>query len=298
MIVFVILHYLSQEMTEECISKIEEKFNITNIKIVVVDNASYNGSGQRLRDEFIGDPTCKVILNKVNLGFAKGNNVGYQYAKAHYSPNFIVIMNNDVLIEDPEFLKKVQEIYNETKFDVLGPDILAVKTGVHQNPMKTKPYSRQELEEIVFERKKWLAHYRSHYTVLYLKSKVREWVKKAIHWKSKSPKQLNPLYNEKQIENPVLHGACLIFSKRFIQNEDVAFNPGTFLYMEEDILHYTCERKKYKLLYDSSVQVYHLEDVSTDLEFNSDYKKRKMKYMNLINSISVLLHLMNEDGNI
>lgn len=298
MIAFVILHYLSQEITEKCISKIEENFDVTNIKIIIVDNASSNGTGQRLKDKYEDDPACEVILNKENLGFAKGNNVGYQYAKAHYSPDFMVIMNNDVLIEDPEFLKKVQKVYDETKFDILGPDILAVKTGVHQNPMKIKPYSKQELEKIVSERRKWLAHYRLHYTGQYAKTKLREWIKKVIHWKSKSPEQLNPLYKEKQIENPVLHGACLIFSKRFIQNEDVAFNPGSFLYMEEDILHYTCERKKYKLLYDSSVYVQHLEDVSTNLEFNSDYKKRRMKYTNLINSINVLLQLMNEDKNI
>lgn len=295
MIAFVILHYLSLEMTEECIAEIEDKFARANIKIIVVDNASSNGSGKKLEQKYINDPLCDVIINNGNLGFARGNNVGYQYAKAQCSPDFIVVMNNDVLIEDSEFLEKIQTVYNETHFDVMGPDILAVKTGIHQNPMRLKAYSKEELEKIVSQREKWLKHYRVHYIEIYLKSKAKKWVKRAIHWKSKSPDQLNPLYKEKRIENPVLHGACLIFSKRFIQNEEVAFNPGTFLYMEEDILHYTCKKRKYKLLYDSSIKVSHLEDVSTNLEFNSDYKKRKMKYINLIDSINVLLQLMSED---
>ena len=298
MTVFVILHYLSQEMTEECISKIEEKIDKSDNRIVIVDNASSNGSGLRLKEKYKDDSFCKVILNGENLGFANGNNVGYQYAKEHYNPDFIVIMNNDVLIEDAEFIEKIQRIYNETRFDVLGPDILAIKTGVHQNPMKIKPYSKAELEEIVAERKKWLSNYKIHYILQYGKSKLRDSIKKVIHWKSKSPEQLNALYKNRQIEHPVLHGACLIFSERFIQNEDVAFNPGTFLYMEEDILHYTCRKKKYNLLYDSSVSVHHLEDVSTNLEFKSDYEKRRMKYRNLINSINVLLQLMNEDESI
>lgn len=285
-------------MTEECISKIKEKFSKSNIKIIVVDNASANGSGYRLMEKYKEDLLCTVILNKENLGFAKGNNVGYQYAKEHYSPDFVVVMNNDVLIEDEEFIKKIKKIYRETSFDVLGPDILAVKTGVHQNPMKLNPYSKAELEDIVAKRKKWLSHYRLHYSLQYAKNKLKDSIRNAIHYKSKNLKQLNPLYKEKRIENPILHGACLVLSKRFIQSEEVAFNPGTFLYMEEDILHYTCRKKKYKLLYDSSVGVHHLEDVSTNLEFKSDYEKRKMKYKNLINSINVLLRLMSEDDSI
>lgn len=298
MIAFVILHYLSQEMTEECISKIEEKFDKSNFKIVVVDNASSNGSGQRLKNKFEDDPTCEVLLNNQNVGFARGNNVGYQFAREHYNPDFIVIMNNDVLIEDAKFIDKIQSIYEETRFDVLGPDILAIKVGVHQNPMKAKPYSRSELENILNERQRWLAHYKLHYYVRYMSERIKECIKKIVHWKSKSPENINSLHKKHRIENPVLHGACLIFSKRFIQNEDVAFNPGTFLYMEEDILHYTCRRKGYKLLYDSSLSVHHLEDVSTNLEFKSDYEKRRMKYRNLVNSVKVLLDLMNEDENI
>ena len=260
MTVFVILHYLSKEMTEECIAKIEHNLKEEEIKIVVVDNASSNGSGPLLKREYENDPLCDVLLNEQNLGFARGNNIGYQYARMHYSPDFIVIMNNDVLIEDERFNDKIQRVYKETHFDVLGPDILAVKTGIHQNPMKAIPYSKSELEDILNERQKWLAHYKLHYTVRYINAKIKRCIKKVIHWKSKDSETINPLHNERRIENPVLHGACLIFSKRFIQNEDVAFNPGTFLYMEEDILHYTCRRKGYKLLYDSSLNVHHLED--------------------------------------
>ena len=297
MTVFVILHYLSKEMTDECVNKIKDTIKNEDIKIIIVDNASSNGTGLQLKSEYENDPLCDVLLNKQNLGFARGNNVGYQYARAHYSPDFVIVMNNDVLINDAEFINKIQRIYRETNFDVLGPDILAVKTGIHQNPMKAKPYSKSDLEIILKERQRWLAHYKLHYTRQYVGAKIKNKIKKIVHWKSRNPEEINPLHTESRIENPVLHGACLIFSKRFIKNEAVAFNPGTFLYMEEDILHYNCRKKGYKLLYDSSVIVHHLEDVSTNLEYKTNYEKRKMKYTNLVQSINVLLQLMNEDEN-
>ena len=50
-----------------------------------------------------------------NLGFARGNNVAYQYSKFKYKPDFIVIMNNDVEIETNNFEEKVSEIYEREK---------------------------------------------------------------------------------------------------------------------------------------------------------------------------------------
>ena len=40
--------------------------------------------------------------------------------------------------------------------------------------------------------------------------------------------------------NPVLHGACYIFSRRYLELEKEAFDSRTFLYHEEEILHYNC----------------------------------------------------------
>lgn len=298
MTVFLILHYLSKEMTDECVSKLKDKIKDNNVKIIIVDNASSNGTGLQLKREYENDPQCEVLLNEKNIGFARGNNIGYQYARMHYLPDFVVIMNNDVLIEDEKFIDKIETIYKATKFDVMGPDILATRIGIHQNPMRIKPYSKKELEDSLNEKKRLLAHYKLRYTMQYFNVQIKECIKRILHWKSKSPENINLLYKENRIENPVLHGACLIFSKRFIKNEEVAFNPETFLFMEEDILHYTCRKKGYKLLYDSSVIVHHLEDVSTNLEYKTDYEKGKMKIKNLIHSINVLLKLMNEDENI
>ena len=75
MIVFVILHYLSEKMTIECIDQLEKIKGTSDINIVVVDNASANGSGKRLKERYEKTSYCTVLLNAENMGFAKGNNV-------------------------------------------------------------------------------------------------------------------------------------------------------------------------------------------------------------------------------
>ena len=119
MIIFVILHYLAEEMTVECVEKIEKCFNKNEYHIVVVDNASKNGSGYRLKKKYEKNEHCTVILNKNNLGFACGNNVGYRYAKENFNCEFMIIMNNDVLIEDSLFLEKIKKEPCKTTFSFL-----------------------------------------------------------------------------------------------------------------------------------------------------------------------------------
>lgn len=285
MIAFVILHYLSKEMTLKCVNTLEETFANDNYHIIIVDNASSNNSGEELKKELHNNNNCTVIVNEENLGFAKGNNVGYVYARKHYNPDFVVVMNNDVLIKDFNFLKKIEKIYEETDFYILGPDIYAPKKNQHQSPMRLTGYTYDEVRNIVSQREQWLKHYFVHYTKLHTKRLIKKLLKR----KYTSP--YKDLYKERSI-NSVLHGACYIFSKNFIQKEDLAFNPNTFLYMEEDILHCYCQKKGYLMVYEPEIKVEHMEDVSTDMAFNSDYTKRKMKYKNLVKSGKVLLDVI------
>ena len=46
------------------------------------------------------------------------------------------------------------------------------------------------------------------------------------------------------------------------------------------------------MVYEPKISVEHMEDVSTDMAFKSDYTKRKMKYKNLVKSGKVLLDVI------
>ncbi|MBQ7269591.1 MAG: glycosyltransferase family 2 protein [Bacteroidales bacterium] len=281
MIGFVVLHYLAYEMTLQCM---ESLLGIAGGKhIVVVDNASPGGSGQRLADHFAGQREVTVLSSPRNEGFARGNNLGYSYLREHFQCKFIVILNNDVLIQDTAFADKVEALYRETPFAVLGPDILNPATGVHQNPARTYGYSREEVQQLQERfRKK-----REHYDWRQFKWSIK---KHFLHIPAPQPQETPWQQAQKDV---VLHGSCYVLSQEFIQVREQAFNPGTFLYFEEDILHYECLQQGLTLLYSPQIQILHLEDVSTDKAFRSNARKEKMKLQESIRSMEVLLNLMN-----
>lgn len=289
-------------MTKECVECLEEHFDMNECRVIIVDNASSNGSGARLKEFYKDKAYCDVILHDKNDGFARGNNVGYKFAKEKYNPEYMIIMNNDVLIKDSEFLKKIKKIYSETGFHILGPDILSVKTNAHQSPMYLKPLNIQQVRIQISDLTSWLKHPKSNYVYDKIKStiRIRTRVRNLKNWLNKS--QNEKIYKKKHI-NPVLHGACYIFSSEFVKNEDEAFDSRTFLYHEEEILYFKCMKKNYIIIYDPYLSVLHLEDVSTESELKfkekksikQEFNKQKFVYKHLLDSSNVLLDVMKED---
>lgn len=148
MIGFVLLNYMAYEETFNCVESIK-KLDDNNI-IVIVDNHSPNESYDIIKNKYINDKNIVVIDSKSNVGFAKGNNIGYQYLKNNFKCEFIIIMNTDMIIEQNDFLNTLKSVFEKTKFDVLGPDIYSTKDNRHQNPESLKNYSIKELKKIYF----------------------------------------------------------------------------------------------------------------------------------------------------
>ena len=95
---FVILSYNTLDYTMQCIESIRRTCIEGGYEIVVVDNASEDGSIEWLRNQ------SDVILveNKENVGFPKGCNQGIRTAKVE---NDIFLLNNDtVLMENSLYL--------------------------------------------------------------------------------------------------------------------------------------------------------------------------------------------------
>ena len=289
MTAFVILHYLAYDMTFECISTLLQKFGDNGVQIIIVDNASPNGSGVQLKSAFDSQKNVHILLNDKNLGFAKGNNVGYEYSK-QFNPDFIIVMNNDVLIEDANFLDKIDAIYKDRGFAVLGPDIFNPKTKKHQNPLYLKGNTKENVINMRNNLEKGLYNF----SFFYYKAKFITPIKRIIKKILLPQKFLQEnIDRTKMYENPVLQGACYIFSKDFIVARDYAFYPETFLYFEEDILHLQCQQKHLKMLYIPDITIKHLEDVSTNMILKTNLEKEKMKSKNLIHSMSEFIKLCN-----
>ena len=85
-------------------------------EIIVVDNNSPNGDGQRLKERF---PKLTIICCAKNLGFSGGNNLGYRYAKGKY----ILYMNNDMTITGPFLKTLVKRFESQERTGLVSPKI-------------------------------------------------------------------------------------------------------------------------------------------------------------------------------
>ena len=131
---FVILHYLTEKDTIACIDSIINNIEYENYAIVVVDNGSVNQSGEMLLKYYSKNKKIKIIINHENLGFAKGHNIGFKYAKHTLKSDFIALLNNDTFVKQSNFIQRIIEKFGTTPFHILGPDIISTKDGRHQNP--------------------------------------------------------------------------------------------------------------------------------------------------------------------
>ena len=132
MTAFVILHYRAIDTTRSCVKSIRALAGDKHI--VIVDNASPNGTGAVLAEEFAASPDVTVLLHGKNDGFARGNNVGTRWVCTHLDADFTVVLNNDVEIPQHDFIPQIARIYAQHPFDLLGPDIVSVFSGIHQSP--------------------------------------------------------------------------------------------------------------------------------------------------------------------
>lgn len=94
----VILSWNTKRLLRQCLKSLilNIKHQILNLEIIVVDNGSTDGSPEMVKKEFSakGAPV-RLIENKTNLGFAKGNNLGISAAKGKY----IMLFNSDTIVE-------------------------------------------------------------------------------------------------------------------------------------------------------------------------------------------------------
>jgi GT2 family glycosyltransferase/glycosyltransferase involved in cell wall biosynthesis len=89
-----ILTYNNLDYTRMCLDSIYGKTDASEFEVIVVDNASTDTTPQFLEEYASEHPNLKAIFNKVNQGFARGNNIG----AAEATGDHLVFLNNDTVV--------------------------------------------------------------------------------------------------------------------------------------------------------------------------------------------------------
>lgn len=114
---FVILNYNSIHLLRLCITHIESLSLRFSYEIIVVDNASRDGSVTMVRSLF---PTVTVIEHKQNIGHSAGNNAGIAVARGE----IIALINPDIIFRNKTDIEAIlQYMDTHPRVGILGPKI-------------------------------------------------------------------------------------------------------------------------------------------------------------------------------
>ncbi|MDX6577440.1 MAG: hypothetical protein QOE96_3393 [Blastocatellia bacterium] len=95
----VVLHWRNYGSTYQALRSLSQ-VTYPNVRVLIVDNGSQDGSAERLAEEF---PAHLFLSNEANLGFSRGCNRGIRYAHSE-GAEYILLLNNDMEVE-PDFLE-------------------------------------------------------------------------------------------------------------------------------------------------------------------------------------------------
>lgn len=223
----IIITFNTKKITAECLQSIFDSLRDKkiNYEIIIVDNASSDGSFQYFSNLALGNPQVRYIYNKKNLGFSKGNNQGLKLAKGEY----ILFINSDTIILN-KAINRLLDYYqkNEDKVHFLGPKLL-------NNDFSPQPSAGYFFNLLVV------------FGALFLKGDK-------IGLTRFSPPKI------KKVD--WISGACILTKKQILKKLN-GFDEKIFMYMDEVDLLYRAKKKGYSVYFYPKAKIIHYGSASS-----------------------------------
>lgn len=241
----IILSYNTKEITAKCLDKLKiakeycQKKLKNNIKVIVLDNASTDGSAQFIKANY---HWVKTIVSPANLGFSKGNNFVMKEAQTSY----ILLLNSDVYLEENSLYKALAYFRVNLNCDVLG-----AKLNYHTGTLQPSGGSLPNPANIIL----WILG-------LSLLPIVNKFIA-PFHPRDKK-------YFSKAHKVGWIMGAFFMLKKKVYESTG-GFDENIFMHMEEVEW---CKRiwdKGFKIWYAPQVEVVHLHGASTNFDLSASF---------------------------
>ena len=114
----IVLNWNGKDLTIECLESLKQ-VNYSNFNILVVDNGSTDGSVELLKEKF---PEVSILVLEKNLGYAGGNNRGFDSLK-HDQPEYVIFLNNDTIVDENFIEPLVKQLLTHKKASQTVPKI-------------------------------------------------------------------------------------------------------------------------------------------------------------------------------
>ncbi len=109
----IILNYNVRYFLELCILSVQKAIQDIDAEIIVIDNNSPDNSCAMMKQRF---PNIKLIENKENSGFPKGNNIAVAEAQGEY----LCILNPDTVVAEDTFLRVLAFAQKQADLGIVG----------------------------------------------------------------------------------------------------------------------------------------------------------------------------------
>ena len=227
----IIVNYNVKEFLKNLLHSIHKATQNLSIEIIVVDNASDDGSVEMIKEKF---PDVILITNEKNLGFGKANNIGLKKARGKY----ILLINPDTLVAEDTFIKLIEffEAHPEAGMagcKILNPDGTLQLACRRSFPGPWTSFTKVTGLSNLFPKSKLFARY-----------------------------NLTYLDENQTYEVDAISGSFMMLRKEVYEKVG-GFDEQFFMYGEDLDLCYRVQKAGYKIYYVHTTQIIHYKGEST-----------------------------------
>ena len=131
MLSILIVNWNTKGLLRTCLQSLNQFPASQPFEVIVVDNASTDGSAQMVSTEF---PFVKLVASNVNTGYAKGNNLGFAEAKG----DWILTLNPDTEFVDHSLDIAIEQLSKAARAGCLGVKQVGID-GIIQKSVRGFP---------------------------------------------------------------------------------------------------------------------------------------------------------------
>ncbi len=218
----VIINWNTATLLQQCLSTVVSSVDALEGEVIVIDNASTDGSPKMVEQEF---STVHLIRNSKNIGFARANNQGWRTSNGEY----VLFLNSDT-IALPKALPQLMEFMDN------HPDAGACSPRLSRADGTTQPFA-----------------FGGDPTPMYLLRRgfARLLLRRPLHdWETRAPLSVD-----------WVSGACLLARRAALEQID-GWNEKFFMYFEDNDLCLRMRRAGWKIFYAPQATITHLGGAS------------------------------------
>jgi N-acetylglucosaminyl-diphospho-decaprenol L-rhamnosyltransferase len=223
----IILNWNTRDLLAKCLDSLEQHKGDLQLEIIVVDNASSDGSQAMLREKY---PQVQLIANGQNVGFAKGNNQAMEVARG----NYFLLWNSDAFATPGALQALLHLAEKEPKAAIIGAQL---RNADNSFQASFTPFPNQGREFLILT-----GLGRALFSPVYPSLGPEE---------EKGPQVVD-----------YVEGACLLVRREAYQ-EVGGLDEGYFMYAEEVDWCYTMVKHGWQVWYQPEAKVIHLGGASS-----------------------------------